>query len=46
MWNYRTIALQFTLTGAEGFYLPPILVIDIIPVLCGFNVADALSLQS
>ena len=39
------IALQFTLTGTESFNLFAVLVIDIIPVLRGLNMAYALCLE-
>ncbi len=37
-----TIALQFALAGAEGFYLLAVLVIDIVPGLGGLDKADGL----
>ena len=40
------ITLQFTLTGTEGFYLFAVLVIDIVPALRRFDMANTLRLHS
>lgn len=39
------ITLQLTLTGAEGLYLFAVLVIDVVPGLCGLDMAYALCLE-
>ena len=39
------IALQFTLTGTESFNLFAVLIVDIVSVLRGLNMAYALGLE-
>ena len=40
------VTLQLALAGAEGLDLPAVLIIDIIPCLCRFYIADGLSAQT
>ena len=42
----RAVSHQLSLTGTESIYLLPSLIVDVIPSLCGLDVADTLSLKT
>ena len=42
----RAVTLQLALTGAEGLDLLAVLIIDVIPCLCRFYIADGLRPQA